>query len=118
MSKPFGRKEERVLIRLRPLRNKFTRRARSKRCTTPRKISASYLRLRDRERLMPFPPSSQIEKSRTDVKLELLARNRGKKEGTEKEEEEEEEVEEEEEEKGRERRASQLAHTSLAGGRG
>lgn len=65
---------------------------------------------------MPFPPSSQIEKSRTDVKLELLARNRGKKEGTEKEEEEEEEVEEEEEEKGRERRASQLAHTSLAGG--
>lgn len=67
---------------------------------------------------MPFPPSSQIEKSRTDVKLELLARNRGKKEGTEKEEEEEEEVEEEEEEKGRERRASQLAHTSLAGGRG
>lgn len=50
---------------------------------------------------MPFPPSSQIEKSRTDVKLELLARNRGKKEGTEKEEEEEEEVEEEEEEKGR-----------------
>lgn len=68
---------------------------------------------------MPFPPSSQIEKSRTDVKLELLARNRGKKERTEKEEEEEEEVEEEEEEeKGRERRASQLAHTSLAGGGG
>lgn len=88
MSKPFGRKEERVLIR-RPLRNKFTRRARSKSLDdTEKNISAGDLHLlRDFDcALPPFPPSLPLLKlkNRKPIKLLLEERKRERrKEGRE-----------------------------------
>lgn len=117
MSKPFGRKEERVLIR-RPLRNKFTRRARSKSLDdTEKNISAGDLHLlRDFDcALPPFPPSLPLLKlkNRKPIKLLLEERKRERrKEGRE--------GGRRKKKKrrgggggGKERRASQLAHTSL-----